>query len=132
MASYIGLCWLSAHHSWTFGAVAPEELLQKIAIQVLGPFGAVVSSTAVFLACLTTAISLSAVFSNYLRDDLSKGRLGNGASLLLTLGMTSLLANLGFSGIVKLWGPILDVLYPVLIALCIYNIISSEHKATCY
>ncbi|PIS03437.1 MAG: hypothetical protein COT85_00195 [Chlamydiae bacterium CG10_big_fil_rev_8_21_14_0_10_42_34] len=122
MVSYIGLCWISAHHSWTLGASAPEDLLQKIAEKILGPFGSFVSSAAIFLACLTTALSLASVFSQYLKKDLFKEQIGNGWSLIVTLGVTALLANLGFSGIVKLWGPLLEVLYPALIVLCIFNI----------
>lgn len=122
MVSYIGLCWLSAHHSWAFPHAAPEELLHHIAVKILGPFGGIVSSAAVFLACLTTAISLAAVFTQYLRDELAKGKLGSGSALALTLGVTAAIANLGFGGIVKMWGPLLDVLYPILILLCLYNI----------
>jgi len=122
MATYIGLCWVSAHHSWTLGSVAPEELLHRIAFQVLGPFGGFISACSVFLACLTTAISLAAVFSQYLQKDLLGGKVNEGVSLLITLGVTAALANLGFSGIVKLWGPILEALYPVLIILCVFNI----------
>lgn len=122
MVTYIGLCWVSAHHSWTFGDLPPEELLQRIALQLLGPFGGLISAAAVFLACLTTAISLAAVFSQYLQKDLFKGKMSNGVSLALTLGSTAILANLGFSGIVKLWGPLLDALYPALIVLCVFNI----------
>jgi LIVCS family branched-chain amino acid:cation transporter len=128
MATYIGLCWISAHHSWTLGDVAPEDLLQRIAIQVLGPVGGMVSAAAIFLACLTTAISLAAVFSHYLRNDLLKKRPTNGASLAMTLGLTAALANLGFSGIVKLWGPLLEALYPALIVLCLLNIGHSLYR----
>lgn len=122
MATYIGLCWISAHHSWTLGEVAPEDLLQRIAVQVLGPFGGIISAAAVFLACLTTAISLSAVFSTYLKKHFFKERVSNGTSLALTLGVTAAFATLGFGGIVKIWGPLLEVLYPSLIVLCLMNI----------
>lgn len=122
MATYIGLCWISAHHSWTLGVVAPEELLQRIALKVLGPVGGMISAASVFLACLTTAISLAAVFSSYIQEHLLKNRIGNGTALALTLGMTVAFATLGFSGIVKLWGPLLNALYPSLIVLCILNI----------
>ncbi len=122
MTAYIGLCWIAAHHSWTLGPMPPEELLHRIAIQVLGPFGGLVSSAAVFLACLTTAISLAAVFSQYLKNDLLQNKVSNGVALAVTLTLTAALANLGFSGIVKLWGPLLDVLYPALIVLCLFNI----------
>lgn len=122
MVVYIGLCWISARYSWTFGAVAPEELLGKIALKIFGPFGGLVSSTAVFLACLTTAISLAAVFAQYLQQDVTKGKLNQASSLGVTLGIAALMAMLGFSGIVKMWGPLLDILYPVIIVLCVWNI----------
>jgi LIVCS family branched-chain amino acid:cation transporter len=110
------------HHSWTLGEVPAEELLQRIAEKVLGPFGAWFAAASVFLACLTTAISLAAVFSRYLREDLLQGRVSHGVSLGITLGVTAFFAMLGFSGIVKLWSPVLEVLYPALIVLCLFNI----------
>ncbi len=129
MTSYIGLCWLSAHHSWTFSnEIPPEALLQAIALKILGPVGGMVSAGAVFLACLTTAISLSAVFSNYLRDDLFFKKISTPNALGFTLFITAAVANLGFGGIVKLWGPLLEVLYPALIVLCLFNIAYSLFK----
>jgi len=118
--AYIGLTQLSAHHSWTLqGHIAPEDLLHAIAFKILGPWGGLIATAAVFLACLTTAISLAAVFSGYLERE---WKIGFTRSLVLTLGVTALMATLGFSGIVKIWGPILEVLYPVLIVLCVFNI----------
>ncbi len=122
MVTYIGLCWLSAHHSWTLGSLPPEELLQAISVQILGPVGGWIASAAVFLACLTTAISLAAIFSEYLKKDLLPKTTAPILPLLLTLGITAGVANLGFSGIVRLWGPLLEVLYPSLIVLCTMNI----------
>ena len=120
MITYIGLCWIASHH--TFSDAAPEELLQRIASRALGPFGALVSAIAVLLACLTTAISLAAVFTKYLKEEIFKNRFKEKTVLAITLGATALFANLGFSGIMKLWGPILEVLYPSLIVLCLMNI----------
>ncbi len=122
MATYIGLCWISAHHSWTLGQTAPEDLLQRIAEKILGPFGGIISALSVFLACLTTAISLSAVFSSYVQKNLLNSRYSNSFALAVTLGVTAAFANLGFSGIVKLWGPLLGALYPALIVLSVLNI----------
>lgn len=122
MVTYIGLGWVAAHYSWTLGEVAPEDLLQQIAIKILGPFGGIISTFAVFLTCLTTAISLSAVFSSYVEKNLFGGHLRHASSLGITLALTAAFANLGFEGIVKLWGPILEALYPALIVLCILNI----------
>jgi len=122
MVSYVGLCFLSARHSGSFPGVAPEDLLQAISIKILGYWGGVIAAIVVFLACLTTAISLAVVFTEYLRKDLFRERLSPVVSLIVALGATAAITNLGFSGILKLLGPILEILYPGLIVLCLLNI----------
>jgi len=123
MASYIGLCYLSAHHSAQIGAeVAPVDLLHAISIKILGPVGGLVAALAVFMACLTTAISLAAVFSDYLHTEFFQQKVSRNQSLLITLGITAAMANLGFTAIANILGPILEILYPGLILLCLYNI----------
>lgn len=129
MFSYIGLCWVSSHYSWTLeGVGAPEDLLGAISLKIFGPFGSIVSTTAIFLACLTTAISLAAIFSDYLRKDLFREKISPNLSLILTLVITASIANLGFSGVVRLVGPILEILYPGLIVLCLGNIAYLTHN----
>ncbi len=123
MATYMGLCWISAHHGWTLPAgLLPEEKLHAIAVKILGPFGGAIASTAVILACLTTAISLATVFSDYLRVDVFQKKTGSVLPLALTLGGTAAVANLGFTGIVRFMGPLLEILYPGIIVLCLLNI----------
>lgn len=123
LASYVGLCWLSARHSWTLGSnLLPEDMLHAIAVKILGPAGGMIASATVLLACLTTAISLAAVFSSYLRYDLMKNKTGVALPLAITLASTAAFANLGFSGIVRFIGPLLEILYPALIVLCVLNI----------
>lgn len=123
MVSYIGLCYLSASYSPLLPpGIADVDYLHAIAVQILGPSGSLIATGAVFLACLTTAISLSAVFSSYLQTELLKGKGGAIIPLGLTLAVTALMANLGFSGIMKIWGPVLEILYPSLIVLCLLNI----------
>jgi LIVCS family branched-chain amino acid:cation transporter len=123
MVSYIGLCSLSASYSSLLPAgIADVDYLHALAVKILGPSGSLVTTVAVFLACLTTAISLAAVFAEYLRTEFLKGRGGPVFPLVLTLASTALMANLGFSGIMKMWGPMLEILYPSLIVLCLLNI----------
>jgi LIVCS family branched-chain amino acid:cation transporter len=119
MGSYMGLCWLSSHYGV---ACAPEDLLHHIAVRLLGSVGGIVATVVVFLACLTTAISMAAVFSEYVRKDLSQEKISPNGALVITLIATGAVANLGFSGIVNWLGPVLDILYPCLIVLCLYNI----------
>jgi LIVCS family branched-chain amino acid:cation transporter len=119
MISYVGLCWIASHYATS---AAPEDLLSAISFRILGPWGGLVALIAVFLACLTTAISMASVFSSYIRKELFKEKITPNWALVLTLLATGAIANLGFSGIMRLLSPILDVLYPGLILLCLYNI----------
>ena len=129
MLAYLGLCSLSAHYSPVLGdGVAPQDLLRTIAVQILGPLGGAIAAIAVFLACFTTAIALAAVFADYLRKDLLKERISSEVSLGTTLVITAGLANLGFSGLLKLMGPLLETLYPSLIILCVLNIAYSLYR----
>lgn len=128
MLSYIGLTWVAAHHSANLPSdLAPEDLLQAVAVQVLGPYGGLVASIAVFLACLTTAISLAAVFANYIKD-LFKEKISHTKSLAMGLIVTGAMANIGFSRIIHLFEPILEILYPALILLCFLNIAASVYR----
>ena len=123
MASYVGLCCLSAHHTWTLAPnLLPEEILHGIAVKILGPVGGMIASATVIMACLTTVISLASVFSNYLRQDLLRNKTGVALPLAFTVLVMAAFANLGFTGIVRFLGPLLEILYPALIVLCLLNI----------
>lgn len=129
MAAYLGLCWLSSHYSRTLQpTVAPEELLVAISDRVLGSWGGFISAITIFFACLTTSISLTSIFSEYLKKEIFKERVSSVASLIVTLAATAAMANLGFSGIVKLMEPILEIIYPALIVLCLINIGYCSYK----
>lgn len=130
MISYMGLCWIASHY---YADAAPEDLLFVISFQILGPWGGLIALIAVFLACLTTAISMARVFSEYIRKDLCKEKISSNSALILTLLATAGIACLGFSGIMHLLSPILEILYPGLILLCLYNIAAKwqEERACC-
>jgi LIVCS family branched-chain amino acid:cation transporter len=122
MASYIGLTFLAAHHASNLPPLPPEEVLQAIAIRVLGPVGSLIAVSIVFLACLTTAMSLVAVCSEYVRSTFFLKKKESILPLVITLACAGLMSNLGFSGLMKIVGPAMQILYPALIALCVTNI----------
>ncbi len=120
MITYIGLCLVASRYD-VIGA--PEELLSLISFKVLGSSGGLLAIIAGFLACLTTLISMSMVFSEYIRKNICLEKISANTALIMTLLLTSSVACLGFSGIMRLLSPVLEVLYPVLIVLCLYNMI---------
>lgn len=102
--------------------VAPKEMLGTIAIHSLGHFAAPCVSLAVVFACLTTAIVLTSLFADFLQHEISKNRLSNPLSLLITLGLGFAVSTLDFAGIASFLGPVLEAIYPALIILTLVNI----------
>ncbi len=124
--AYVGLCFISAYHGWTLDPSHPkEELISAIATKLLGPIGGCIAAVAVITACLTTAMTLSSIFADYLRKDLCKEKISPTLALIITLGVTGIFANLGFGGIAAFLGPILQVVYPGLILLTVLNLLHS-------
>lgn len=119
---YAGLSVVAAMQGALLKNVAPDELLTVIAYNILGPTLGIISSAAVSVACLATAIALATVFADYLHNELFSKKVCYRSSLLITLLITFVFANLGFSGIMKFLVPVLTVGYPALIVLTIMNI----------
>ena len=119
---YMALIYLGATFASALGQNAPEQFLSIIAYLTLGNFGGHIVSIAIILSCLTTVVALTTVFTDYLFEHIFKGHLKRLYCLGLTCLVTFFMSNLGFSGIVSFLSPILSYLYPLLIALTLYNI----------
>jgi branched-chain amino acid:cation transporter, LIVCS family len=119
---YIGMSYVASLHSTSLANVKADVLLGTLALHVLGPYAGIVTCLAVVLACLTTAIALAAVFSEFLQQDILQGRVSYHKSLVGTLIVAFFVSTLEFSGIVKFLFPIVQLLYPALLILCIVNI----------
>ena len=119
---YIGMSLVAALHSTKLVGVSAEMLLGTVALEVLGPSAGIVTCVAVVMACLTTAIALAAVVSDYFQQELLKDKASYRTSLILTLVVTFLVSTLEFQGIFKLLGPVVQVLYPALLILSLVNI----------
>ena len=119
---YGGFSYVSSFYATTLGLAQKDTILSALAYNILGTFGAIVANVAVSLACLTTAITLVAVFAEFAENEFFKKRVGYTSSLLITLILSFAFSNLGFMGIIKMSEPILLICYPVLIVLTLLNI----------
>jgi LIVCS family branched-chain amino acid:cation transporter len=128
--TYVGLSYISAYHGLSHDSHVSEELLGTIAFKLLGPVGSFTAAMAVVTACLTTAISLSSIFADYLQKDLLHGKIGTTTSLVITLSIAVAFANLGFTGINAFLSPILQICYPGLIVLTVLNILHYLYGVT--
>lgn len=120
---YIGLTYVASFYTSVLDpSHQREERLSAIAMLLLGPQGALISCVAVAMACLTTAIPVASICADYLKKDILSNRGGSLFSLVMVLGISAIIANLGFMGIAKMLSPVLQILCPGLIVLSIFNI----------
>lgn len=121
--TYFGFSYTAAFHSESLANVPQDKMLGSLALNILGSYGGIVAIIAVSLACLTTAIALAAVFSEFIHKDITFGKISYPVALILTLVVTFLMSLLQFSGIMSYLAMILMWCYPALITLCIVNIL---------
>lgn len=121
---YFALVMLGSIYSPFLANTPPQEMLGVIATQSLGSMAAPCMCLAVVFACLTTAIVLTSLFADFLRQEVTQNKIGNKASLLITLGIGFFVSTFDFAGIAKFIGPLLEAIYPALIALTVVNIVT--------
>jgi len=126
---YIGFSYVAAHHSLSLDGTTSDQLLGRIGQIVLGHHAGLVVCMSIALTCLTTAIALTVVCAEFLQKKISKNRLSYEWSLVAVLVITTFISTLEFTGIVKLLAPILEVVYPSMLVLCLMNIF---HKTLNY
>lgn len=126
---YIGLTYVASFYIPHIDVPhLPEERLSLIARHLLGPYGALLSSLAVAMACLTTALPLVSICASYMHQDLFQQKGGSLLPLVITLAISMLIANLGFMGIASLLSPVLQILCPGLIVLSVFNIANKLYE----
>lgn len=113
---------ISAYHGNELLSSSKDQLLSAITHKVAGSYGGVLVSVTVGLACLTTAIALVSVFSDFVHRDLFAKKVSYPVILITSLVITFAVSTLEFSGISSFLGPILQICYPGLIVLTMLNI----------
>lgn len=120
---YGGLMYLGATASSIHPpSVERTDLLIAIAQGLLGETGKFALGLAVSLACLTTAIGLTATVADYF-SRLSKDRIGYKLIAVITVVFSGIFATVGVTTIVNVAVPLLVTVYPVAIALIVLTLI---------
>lgn len=120
---YVGFSYVAGYNATSLAGTAPQALLGMLALHTLGPFGGIVACVAAALACLTTAVALSAVFAQFLNQDICRETINYPTSLAITLAISFLVSTLDFHGIAAVLTPILHICYPGLIVLALVNLL---------
>ena len=124
---YFGFMLAAYNHSATLTGLTPDKMLHAVSKTILGDYGALFVSACVTFACLATAIALADVTSTYLYEYVFKKQAPRLFCTVLVVLVMFFMSQLGFSRIMYYAYPVLEVVYPALIVMCIVNIL---HKAT--
>ncbi len=118
---YVGFSFAAAKHGIALEFVDKTELLSALAEMVLGARASILANITTTIACLSTAIALTAVFAEYMASELFGGRIKYIHALVVTVVMNLAMTNLGFSGLAHVMEPLVVVCYPALIVLSLAN-----------
>lgn len=120
---YVALVLLGWRYASLLAHVPPQEMLGTIALVALGPIAAPCVCVAILFACLTTAIVLASLYADFIHTEVSREKINPRLSMGITLGIAFVVSTFDFNGIARFLGPVLETLYPVLIALTLFNIL---------
>lgn len=113
---YGGMFYLGAHANVEITNLSRSGLLLHIATQQLGSKGIYLISILMILACLTTAIALTAGSANFF-ERLTKGKLGYIEGIISITLVSVILGITGVDAIIDYASTLLNFIYPVTLVL---------------
>ncbi len=125
---YVGFILLSYKYKNILVNIPIESTLIFISKEILGEFGGIFICLCLSLACLATALALTQASKLYLYNEIFKKKISKTICLLIIITITYVMSHLKFQKIMNLITPILEIIYPSLIILCVTNIIYKIKK----
>ncbi|MBU5485549.1 branched-chain amino acid transport system II carrier protein [Clostridium sp. MSJ-11] len=124
---YGGLMYLGSQTASILPAsINKTALVTEIVNRLLGYSGNVILALAVGLACLTTSIGLTSSAASFF-EKISNGKLSYKANAIVISIASAIIALKGVDIIVLLSGPILQILYPIVIVLVLMTLIGVKN-----
>ena len=109
--------------------VPTEQILPTIVKHAFGGGVSIIFALFVILACLTTAVAAITIWTDFIYNYLKKYNIKYNAILAVSLVMAVIISTAEFGGLMSLLTPILNVIYPILIFVSIYNILTHIRDA---
>lgn len=119
---YVGFMLVAYFNSVQLQGVATAHMITAVSHLVLGKFGSLFVAVCVTFSCLVTAIALTSVTTNFIYDHIVKAGVPKIICLIFSIIFIYCMSIIGFTNIMKLISPLLQVLYPALIVYCMINI----------
>ena len=126
---YGGLMYLGTQTSTLFPAdMARTKLVTQLVKLDLGSIGVVILSLCVALACLTTAIGLLASGAEFF-SNLSNNKVSYKTAAVIMAAVSGLIATNNVDSIITFAGPVLQILYPIVIVLIVITLLGDKVKS---
>lgn len=129
-AVYFSFTYLAAHYASELQSLQISQYLGFLSMHLLGPAWSSIPVLAVFLACLTTSIAMSSVFTNYLYRQffisLPKG--GMFVSRIVAVALTMTISLLDLASLLKIIAPVLQASSHFLLLLTVINLVRRHYK----
>lgn len=119
---YAFLIFVSAAHADLLIGVPKEQMLAVLAQHLMGKTYAVVAIVAIILACFSTFVALVIAYADFLKEEIFKSPEECPRPTLLALLASFIMSLFGLKGISFVTEPILQICYPILLILIVYNI----------
>lgn len=127
-AVYGGLCYVGTTVSSQFGADAGQtELVVYITNALLGNGGVILLGIIIALACLTTAIGTTSAVAQFFAG-VTNQKVKYEWWVIGICIFSAVISNFGVSTIIQFSGPILGIIYPVVVAMILLSIFSEKIK----
>lgn len=117
---YFSLICVAAFHRDLLESVPKEQMLVFLAKHVLGPQLGFISCICISLACFTTSIALTIVYSDFLFEEKLFKQRRNAVWATLLIGLV--MSNFGLKGVTFITEPILQVFYPIMLLMIVYTL----------
>lgn len=119
---YGGLIYLGATSGVTDLDIKRSELLIHISRTILGEYGTIAIALSIALACLTTAIAVTAAVGTFF-SELSGGKVSYKLLVTICCVISAILSITGVDNIIQFAYPPLAFVYPIVITLVLYIVI---------
>ncbi len=125
---YIGFILIALGHASYLRHINTVQMIQVISKLILGNFGSLFIGICVLFACISTATALTDVTTQFFYETMFNKKISRTICLIIVLIITFFMTIIGFSGIMNIATPILEIIYPALIVYCILIIVKKLHR----
>lgn len=119
---YLGMIYLGAFYGEGLLGLNEGEIFRQIVLRISGCYGALLIGLVVFIAGLTTVVSLSTVLGDYIHR-ISAKKVSYSWAVALVLTTCALTASLGLTKILEFSAPLINFIYPLIITMTVCNIL---------